>query len=250
MDTSSVIDFPKPKKRPFFFTSFVSTIDGKIIVKKKGYWPIGSKNDYEYFTYLRAHADAIIDAKNTALMFGGQTIATINGAKFRKIRERLGKSGVPDYLVITSSPDEELAGVLQNSYDYKTTILTVENASVSQDIEKVAKIKYVSHMDSSHSHRTTNKMRVSVPQIIQYCNDQGYEYVFIDGGPSLIAQFLESNSLDEVHLTIAPKIFGSEKDMTLTMTEGILFPKDKIPLFKLISFRQIEDEMFLRYRSL
>ena len=148
MDTPSVIDFPKPKKRPFFFTSFVSTIDGKIIVKKKGYWPIGSKNDYEHFTYLRAHADAIIDAKNTALMFGGQTIATINGAKFRKIRERLGKSGVPDYLVITSSPDEELAGVLQNSYDYKTTILTVENASVSQDIEKAAKIKHVSHLDS------------------------------------------------------------------------------------------------------
>ena len=250
MDTPLAIDFPKQKKRPFFFTSFVSTIDGKIIVKKKGYWPIGSKNDYEHFTYLRAHADAIIDAKNTTLMFGGQTIETINSAKFRKIREKLRKSGVPDYLVITSSPDEELAGVLQNSYDYKTTILTVENASVSQDIEKAAKIKHVSHLDSSHSFRMSNKLRVSVPQIIQYCNNQGYEHVFIDGGPSLIAQFLESNSLDEVHLTIAPKIFGSEKDMTLTMTEGILFPKDKIPLFKLISFKQIEDEMFLRYRSL
>lgn len=214
--------FQKPAGRPFFFTSFVSTIDGKIIVKEKGYWPIGTKEDYRYFTYLRAHADAIVDAKNTALQFGKYTIKTIHDPLFQGYRKELGKQKMPEYIVLTSNPDDELQQVLKNDHGFETKILTPEEG----------------------------EKRVSIKHLIDYLNAQGHKYVFVDGGPTLIAQLLQTQVLDEVHLTIASKVFGSAPGKTLTMTEGILFPPDEVPQFKLESVNRIgEDEVVLRYKS-
>lgn len=217
----SPFDFPTLTDRPYLFTSFVSTIDGKIIVKEKGYWPIGTKKDYDYFTYLRAHADAIVDAKNTALQFGKYTIRTIHDEQYQSYRKEIGKSGVPEYIVITSRPDEELASVLKNEHGFETTILTPED-SVS---------------------------RVSVETLISHLNSKGHKHVFIDGGPTLIAQLLQEKVLDEVHLTIAPKIFGSLPGKTLTMTEGILFPPDQVPQFELMNVEKLDDEVVMRYKK-
>lgn len=214
-------NFKKPEDRPFFFTSFVSTIDGKIIVKEKGYWPIGTKEDYRYFTFLRAHADAIVDAKNTALQFGKYTIKTIHDEMCRGFRKELGKVGLPEYIVLTSNPDEELRSVLKNDHGFETTILTPQDGS----------------------------KRVSINYLIDYLVEKGHKNVFIDGGPTLIAQLLQAQVLDEVHLTISPKIFGSLPGKTLTMVEGILFSPDKVPQFELVSVEKLDDEVVLRYQT-
>jgi len=214
-------DFQKPADRPFLFTSFVQTIDGKIIVKEKGYWPIGSHQDYEYFTFLRAHADAIVDAKNTALQFGKYTIKTIHDEAFQAFRKGLGKEGKPEYIVLTSNPDEELRSVLKNDYGFETKIITPEDGT----------------------------KRVSVQQLLDYLKKQGHKYVFIDGGPTLIGQLLQEQLLDEIHLTIAPKIFGSAPGKTLTLAEGILFPPRKVKQFHLLSVERLADEVILRYQK-
>lgn len=214
--------FQKPSDRPFLFTSFVSTIDGKIIVKDKGYWPIGTKEDYHYFTYLRAHADAIVDAKNTALQFGKYTIKTIHDEIYQSFRKELGKRDKPEYIVLASNPNEELRLVLENDHGFETTILTPEK----------------------------DTRRVSISQLIHYLKEKGHKHVFIDGGPTLIAQLLQEKVLDEIHLTIAPKIFGSLPDKTLTMVEGILFSPDRVPQFELVSVDKIGNEVILRYVSL
>lgn len=231
--------FQKPEGRPFLFTSFVQTMDGKIIVKEKGYWPIGTKEEYAYFTFLRAHADAIVDAKNTAKMFGKYTIKTLHDETFRGYRSQIGKTGIPDYIVLTSSPDAGLAAVLKNERGYRVTVLTSEQAAIDPAIQDIADVKSISDQN-----------RIAVSDLIDYFNTKGYQHVFIDGGPTLIAQLLQANVLDEVHLTIAPKIFGSAPGKTLTMTEGILFPPDAVPQFKLISVEKLQDEVILRYHRL
>ncbi|PIZ64896.1 hypothetical protein COY14_03650 [Candidatus Roizmanbacteria bacterium CG_4_10_14_0_2_um_filter_36_9] len=214
--------FEKPEDRPFLYTSFASTIDGKIIVKDEGYWPIGSKVDYEYFTHLRAHADAIVDAKNTALQFGKYTIKTIHDDTFQTYRRELGKQGLPEYIVLTSNSDEALEEALANDHGFVPTIITPK----------------------------AGQSRVSVVNLIDYLNEKGYRNVFIDGGPTLIAQLIQEKVLDEVHLTIAPKIFGSRPGMTLTMCEGILFSPSNIPKFKLKSVHQEGNEVMLRYQAI
>lgn len=210
--------FPKVSNRPFFYTSFVATVDGKVYVNEKGlpagrqgYWPIGDRVDYQTFTYLRAHADAIVDGKGTALRFGKNTIDTINSQDFKKLRESLNKTKSPQYIVLSKHKDRELIEHLKNPYQYKPLIFGK-----------------------------------SVGELVSYLQKKGVRHVFIDGGPHLLGSFFEQDFIDEIFLTIAPRIFGNDQNAAITMVEGRLFPPHKIKL-KLISMERVENEVFLRY---
>lgn len=77
---------------------------------------------------------------------------------------------------------------------------------------------------------------------------KGYQYVLVEGGPTLLGSFLRESLIDEIFLTIAPKIYGTENLTTKNLVEGILFPPYKIKKLKLLSVKQIGNELFLRYK--
>ncbi len=208
------LDLPKNSSRPFFYTSFAQTLDGKVYINKKGYWPIASKTDYDTFTYLRSFADVIIDGKNTAIRFAKYTIDTINSEEFKKLREKNGKTATPEYIVITKHPDENLTKVLENPYQYNTTIFQKE-----------------------------------IPELVTYLKEKNAQYVFVDGGPHVIASMLREKLLDEFFITISPRIFGNQETMAITMVEGILLEPNEVKL-ELISTEQLENELYLRYKVL
>lgn len=169
-----------PRGRPFFYTNFVASLDGKVAVKKPGYWPIGSKIDHQVLLELRSHADCLIHGKNLAKQFGEETKKSL-----KKHHPNL------PYLVAITRNLSELMSKLHK---------------------------------------------------------KGYKRVLVEGGPTLLTSFLKEDLIDEIFLTISPKIFGSEKDTTLTLAEGYLFPPAQIKKFKLISVKKAGDEVFLRYR--
>lgn len=228
------LKFPHLPSRPFFYSDFVTTIDGKVYVQKKGYWPIGSRFDYTVFTFLRAHADIIVDGKNTAVQFGKKTIETIHSKEFLKIRKSLGKTKPVQYGVVTHHIDEKLMDVLRNEFGFKPCIFTTPNISFDKQFKKKANIIPVI-ADTTTRH------------LSQTLFVHGFKTVFIDGGPTLLRQFLENNLLDELFVTLAPKIFGTGSK-TLTMVEGGLFPPDKIKQFRLVFAQPVKDEVYLRYQ--
>ncbi len=205
------LTLPTFPDRPFFYTSFVATVDGKAYVNKKDYWPIGSTIDYDTFTFLRGHADAIIDGKQTAIRFGKHTIDTIHREDFGKLRATLGKKGLPEYIVLTKHSDEALVHALTNSYGFAPTI--------SGD---------------------------SIQQIADSLHRKSMRHVFIDGGPHVIASFLKEKRIDEIFLTVAPRIFGNQEHVAMTMVEGILMDPREVNL-ELIAMEKVKNEVFLRY---
>ncbi len=180
------LKFPKVKNRPFFYTNFVQTVDGKVAVADKRYWPIGSKIDHQILLELRSKADCLVHGGKLARQFGQETIKN-----FKK-----------PYYIITKHPK-----------DFKNL-----NAHIITDFKTLLK--------------ELNK----------------YKHVLVEGGPTLLGSFFEKELIDEIFLTIAPKIYGSKPDSTKTLVEGILLPPDKFKL-KLISVKKIKDELFLRYRT-
>lgn len=182
--------FPTKKGRPFFYTNFVSTLDGKVAVKKTGYWPIGSRTDYKVLVELRAHADCLIHGKNLYNEFGGITKQSLQKDKFKSLRKKLGKNPNLPY------------------------IMAIHN----------------------------------LQELTQQLHEKGYKHVLVEGGPTLLGSFLKENLIDEIFLTIAPKIYGSQNLTTLNLVEGILFPPGDIKKLKLLSVKKIKDELFLRYK--
>lgn len=207
------LKFPKVSKRPFFYTNFVQTIDGKVAVKeeglpagRQGYWPIGSRKDYEVLTELRTYADCLIHGGNLAREFGSKTLENINKTLFKQMRRVQGKSANLPYYVLTKHPKSlglHLPGAV--------SIFTNDLSSLVDELK-----------------------------------DRGYKHILVEGGPTLLGSFLNEDLIDEIFLTIAPKIYGSKPDSTKTLVEGILLPPNKIKL-KLISVKRIKDELFLRY---
>lgn len=183
------LNFPSVPGRPFFYTNFVQTVDGKVWVKAQGYWPIGSRTDYQVLTELRTYADCLIHGKNLYKEFGGITKKSLQKKEFKDSRLKLGKNPDLPYLVGT--------------HDLK---------KLSGDLYK-----------------------------------KGYKNVLVEGGPTLLGSFLKENLIDEIFLTIAPRIFGTEPGKTLTLVEGILFKPAKIKQLKLLSVKKKEDELYLRY---
>lgn len=184
------LKFTKVPNRPFFYTNFVQTVDGKTQVKKEGYWPIGSKKDYQVLLELRAYADCLIHGKNLYNEFGEITKSSLQKPNFIKLRKKLGKNPILPYIVGTHN----------------------------------------------------------LKQLTRDLQEKGYKNILVEGGPTLLASFLKENLIDEVFLTISPKIYGTKSGQTLTLVEGYLFPKNSTKKLKLISVKHKNSELFLRYK--
>ncbi len=194
-----------PKNRPFFYTNFVQTLDGKVAVPKEGYWPIGSKKDYETLTELRTYADCLIHGGELARKYGQITLNSLNKRLFQQTRRVRTKSAKLPYYVITKHPD---------------TLNNLKEATIFTD---------------------------SIDELVKELKEEGYKHILVEGGPTLLGSFLDKGLIDEVFLTLAPKIYGSKPFLTKTLVEGILLPPNKFKL-KLLSVKQIKDELFLRYQ--
>lgn len=231
----SKIQFSKKTDRPFFFTNFVATVDGKVQVTKdgEGYWPIGSETDFNTLLDLRASSDLLIHGKNTALGFNH--LSRINSSEFRERRRNLGKGSDLQYLIISSHPDDSLLAFLKNDFGAKAYLVTTTTAILSKDLEKWVNIVRF------------GEQKVNLNELSEFLHEQGFENILMEGGPTLLGEFLAADLMDEIFLTIAPKIFGNQDKSTLTLVEGRLFPIEEVKNLKLISVNIVDDEVYLRY---
>ena len=232
------LTFPLEAKKPYFYANFVATLDGKVQVLKdtEGYWPLGSKLDYETLIELRTYADCLIHGKTTAL--GHPTLRSLSKDSFQQLRKANGQTDPFVYIAVANHPTDELAPKLTSDNDNVTTIIvTSEQAVVSDTLSKATEVVRL------------GKSSVDLSLLPDFLSKRGLKTILVEGGPTLMGSFFEKGLIDEVFLTIAPKVIGDEEGHTLTMVEGFLFPPEHVPSFNLISVKQEGDELFLRYRK-
>lgn len=231
------LTFLKKNDRPFFYTNFVSTIDGKVQVNGKNqsaYWPIGSETDFQTLLDLRAYSDLFIHGKNTALGFNH--LGRIQSLEFKERRKKLGKKENLQYIVITNTPDDSLLEFLKDARGEKAYIVTTEEANISEALKQQVKLLRI------------GKGQVDLKKLSDWMFKEDFKNVLVEGGPTLLGSFMAEDLIDEVFLTIAPKIFGNIGHQTLSLIEGVLFAPDKIKKWELLSVKQVVNELFLRYR--
>lgn len=229
------LQFPILPDRAYCYTNFVSTIDGKVWVKKDGkaYWPLGSELDYQTLIELRTHADCLIHGRVTAEGF--KTFESLNKPKFKSARKELGKSELLPYIIVTTHPQEFIQKLPKTSL--AIIIATTDEVIISK-INNVTVLR-------------CGKEKVDSLQLLQKLKQLGFQTALLEGGPHLMGSFLEHNLLDEIFLTIAPKIWGNnESHNALTMIEGYLSPPNLVNNYSLVSAKPVENEIFLRFRRI
>jgi 2,5-diamino-6-(ribosylamino)-4(3H)-pyrimidinone 5'-phosphate reductase len=231
------LKFPSEAKLPYFYSNFVATIDGKVqvLTDTDRYWPLGSRLDYETLIELRTYADVLIHGSRTALAH--PTLQSLSKPEFHKARKKAGKSGPLLYIVITNHPSDTLMPKLKSSNPLvRTLIITAKNSPIPKKLESEIEIVRI------------GKNSVDLSLLPVYLAGIRMKHVLVEGGPTLMGSFFKENLINEVFLTLAPKVVGNKAGRTLSMVEDYLYPPDKVPSFDLISCKQVENELYLRYR--
>ena len=84
---------------------------------------------------------------------------------------------------------------------------------------------------------------VALPQLAA----AGLQRLAVLGGGQLVASLLEVNAIDELKLTLCPLLLGGTTAPTPASGQGFL--ADLAPQLQLLSVQQVEDEVFLHYRT-
>ena len=200
--------------RPYVFINMVSTIDGKIITgeRDEAVGDLGSDTDHEIMHRLEAKADAVLVGANSVRA----TPKTWNPKTTKRI-------------VVTRSGDVPFdSAFLTNGEPY----LAIPESSTFAHPDNVGII-------------TTGKDSVDWHALLSKLYALGIRRLNVLGGSDLNATLLEQDLVDELFLTLAPKIkLGKD---TPTYAGGNPLPRDKVQSYNLAEFHNVGDELFLRY---
>jgi len=86
---------------------------------------------------------------------------------------------------------------------------------------------------------------VEIPRLLAWLEARGCTTVLCEGGGILNAAFFAARAVDELYLTLVPRVLGGTHAPTIVAGPG--FEDEQVPDARLVSSEKIGDELFLRY---
>lgn len=238
--------------RPHVIANFVETLDGVVALDDTnaangGDISGGSAQDRAVMGMLRAAVDAVVVGAKTlrAVPNHRWTAAHIYpplAAAYRELRTALGLTEPPLNVIVSASGDLDLNLPVFSSGDVPVLIVTTERG-----------IGRISERDLPSSTRVVAVGKVGPVTAAAILRAVGETRpggrVLVEGGPRLIAAFFSERLVDELFLTLAPRLAGRDAETPrLALVEGVAFAADQLASGRLASVRRGGDLLFLRYR--
>ena len=197
----------------------VATLDGRAALNGSAVG-IGSTRDHRLLFELRAEADVVLHGAGTVR---ADPLSARVPPDLVEQRTARGLSPQPIGAIVTRSGN--LPGH-HPYYDSATLIYVTSERAVEVELP------------------TVEICRVAgVRDVVCDLARRGVRRVLCEGGPTLNSALFREQLIDEVFLTIAPKLLGG--DDPLTIIRGPRFPR-MLPL-ELRSLVEVDGELFLRY---
>jgi len=184
-------------------TNMVATVDGAATGPDGRSGSISTPADRRVFSVLRGLADVILVGAGTVRVEGyGAPRAKAELAAWRAARDQ---AAAPVLAVVSRSLDLDPASPMFGDASHPAVILTVDevDAERRRRLEKVADVVAVGETD------------VDGARALRALADRGLRRVLCEGGPTLLAQLLQEDLLDELCLTVSPLLTGGPAGRTL-----------------------------------
>lgn len=214
------------------------TADGKIAYANRRFVPFAGQRDQEHMMELRATADAVMSGARTVDLT--PTTLGTGGTKYRRLRLKRGLNEHNLRIIVSGSgsvnPDAE---IFKHRFS-PIVILTTERASISRRNVLLA---------LAHEILICGKREINFPAAFRWLRKTwGVKRLLCEGGGELNDVLIRAGLLDELHLTISPKIFGGRTAPTIA--DGLGFSRlADAAQFQLKSYRRVGDEMFLVFAT-
>jgi riboflavin-specific deaminase-like protein len=217
------------EERPFVATNFAVTVDGRATIGGAS-GPIGSDTDTEMLARLRTRVDAVMIGAGTMRVerYG----RVVGNQEQRERRERIGLPPDPLMVIVSGRLDLPWDAPLFAAGGGRVLIFT---ASEAEPPETATSLRVVRHED-----------KVDITAALRHLREEhDVRALLCEGGPHLHDQLWAASLVDELFLTIAPRITGADAPRIL---EGAGLPA--IAELELAWLLEHEGELFARYRHL
>jgi riboflavin-specific deaminase-like protein len=210
---------PRRPDRPFLAINMVATVDGRAAVNGSAVG-IGSATDHRLMMELRAEADVVLHGAGTV------RADPLSARVPRELVHRRVAMGLPPQPVGAIVTRSGKLPTVHPYYESSTIVYVCSDNPVS--IERP----------------TVEVCRVhSVEAVLADLAQRGARRVLCEGGPTLNSALLGAHLIDEIYMTLAPKLAGGEGPLTLVKGPRI----EPMLALELRSLVEQGGELFLRY---
>jgi riboflavin-specific deaminase-like protein len=201
-----------PSERPYLVLNMVSSLDGKATIdwRTKG---LSTELDRKLFHLLRTQGDAVMVGAGTvrAERYGRMA----KSAELRDARERDGLARDPLAVVVSARLDLPADLPLLNEPEQRVVIATGSDASLPDLGDQVV-------------YERTGE---DLPLLMSRLRDEhGVRSIVCEGGPTLNSHLLAAGLVDELWLTLNPKLAGGAAAFTIVAGRELVDPVDLEPI--------------------
>lgn len=224
-----------PATRPEVAVNFAITWDGRISTRNRTPSDFSSPLDKRRFLELRATADAVL--AGVATIAADNMTMGMPAEDLRKARLDRGQAEYPLRVLLTRSGkiDPSLA-IFKRDF---APIHIFSTEQMPADTRRALERKATLHLhpgDTVDLHEMMRTLRT----------DLGIRRLMCEGGAQVFRAILAAGLVDEINVTLCPRIFGSAEAPTLTGPAGPYL--DRSVHCRLENMEVQGEECFLRYR--
>jgi 5-amino-6-(5-phosphoribosylamino)uracil reductase len=224
---------------PFVLVNMAMTADGKIATANRAVSSFGSARDHEHLLELRATVDAVMAGARTV-----DSAAVPLGPGPARFRRRRLKNKLAEYnlrVIVTGSGSLNTDAEIFKHRFSPLLILTTGRASKAtlRQLQTIA-----------DEVKICGQCEINFRAALQWLRRRwGVKRLLCEGGGELNEAVFRAGLVDEVHLTICPKIFGGRNAPTIAEGNGFARLADAVP-FQMKSFKRIGNEVFVAFRRM
>ncbi len=222
-------------KRPFVAATFAMTADGRITTREYSPVDFTSREDKMHLLRQRALADAVLVGHSTLK----KDDVRLGLPKGELRDQRVARGQTPSPLRVIVSNEGRIDSGLKIFGSDVAPILIFSTTRMPRKTQTALREKATLHLSDSPA--------VDLTWMLQQLRaEYKVATVACEGGAALFRSMLELDLIDQLNLTIAPRLFGGAAAPTLSGTS-----KDFLPASircSLTDMRTVGDECFLSYR--
>jgi Pyrimidine reductase, riboflavin biosynthesis len=227
-DEDIVAAYPTPDGRRLLRVNFVSSVDGAVTLEGRSA-PLGGPGDRRVLGLLRVNCDAVLVAAGTVRVEGYSPLRTAEAR--RRLRAERGRTPDPVLVLVTRRLGFDPADPRFTQAPQRPVIVTTEQTAqrVGDRFAEVADVIGVGTGD------------VDLAAALDALADRGLVHVLCEGGPHLLGSLIDADLVDELCLTVAPKLVGPGPGRI------VAGPPTAVRELSLAHILAAGDEIFLRY---
>jgi riboflavin-specific deaminase-like protein len=214
-----------PPERPYLILNMVSSLDGKATIdwRTKG---LSTELDRQLFHHLRTQADAVMVGAGTVRIERYGRMAKTG--ELRDKREHEGLARDPLAVVVSARLDLPADLPLLNEPEQRVVIATGSDASLPG---LGGQVEYA---------RVGDDLPLLMARLRE---DHGVRSVLCEGGPTLNSHLLAAGLVDELFLTLNPKLAGGASALTIVAGRELVEPVE----LDLVSVAEGDGDLFTRW---